>query len=57
MGVLYLFGQHERLRIKAIVDLTGANQNTLKLRLREWVNGGILTRHGKARATWYNLVQ
>ena len=52
--VLTLFIEHERLTIKEIVGLTGANQNTLKLRLRELVNGGFLKRHGKARATWYS---
>ena len=52
--VLELFNEHERLTIKEIVALTGANQNTIKLRLRELVNGGLLIRHGKARATWYS---
>jgi Fic family protein len=52
--VLKLFGEHERLTIKEIVELTGANKNTLKLRLRELVHGGDLMRHGKARATWYS---
>ena len=52
--VLKLFSEHERLTIKEIVELTGANKNTLKLRLRELVNGGGLIRHGKARATWYS---
>jgi hypothetical protein len=36
-----------------MVKLTDANQNTIKLRLRELVNAGRLQRHGKARATWY----
>ena len=37
-----------------MVKLTGANQNTLKLRLRELVSAELLQRHGKARATWYS---
>lgn len=52
--ILELFSEHERLTIKEIVEHTGANQNTLKLRLRELVNNGNLKRHGKARATWYS---
>ncbi len=52
--VLKLFNEHDRLTIKEIIALTGANQSTLKLRLRELVNGGLLMRHGKARATWYS---
>jgi predicted HTH transcriptional regulator len=53
--VLELLHEHERLTIAQIVDLSGANQNTLKVRLRELVNTGRIQRHGKARATWYCL--
>ncbi len=53
--VLKLLRQHERLTIAQMVELTGANQNTLKVRLRELVNEGRIQRHGKARATWYSL--
>lgn len=38
-----------------MVEQTGANQNTLKVRLRELVDAGRIQRHGKARATWYVL--
>ncbi|MBT3022044.1 MAG: DUF977 family protein [Candidatus Thiodiazotropha sp. (ex Lucina aurantia)] len=54
--VLKLLGEHERLTIAQIVEITGANQNTLKVRLRELVNEGRIQRHGKARATWYTVV-
>ncbi len=53
--VLKLLGEHERLTIAQMVEFTGANQNTLKVRLRELVNDGRIKRHGKARATWYCL--
>ena len=53
--VLKLLKKHERLTISQMVELTGANQNTLKVRLRELVNDGRIQRHGKARATWYCL--
>ena len=52
--VLKLFDEHERLTISEIVQLTGANQNTLKVRLRELVNAGRIRRHGKGPATWYS---
>lgn len=52
--VLQLFETHEQLAISEMVKLTGANQNTLKLRLRELVSAELLQRHGKARATWYS---
>ncbi len=54
--VLKLLRQHERLTIAQMVEHTGANQNTLKVRLRELVNEGRIRRHGKARATWYMFV-
>ena len=54
--VLGLFRKNDRLTIAEMVELTHANQNTLKVRLRELVNAGKLQRHGKGRATWYSLV-
>lgn len=45
----------ERLTIARLASITGANRNTLKLRLRELVASGRIRRHGKARATWYSL--
>ena len=52
--VLGLFSKNDRLTIAEMVELTGANQNTLKVRLRELVNAGRLQRYGKGRATWYS---
>ena len=46
---------HEGLTIAELEGLTGANRNTLKVRLRELVASGRVRRHGKARATWYSL--
>ena len=54
--VLKLLREHERLTIAQMVEFTGANQNTLKVRLRELVSEGRIERHGKARATWYSVV-
>jgi len=53
--ILALLKEHERLNISQMVEHTGANQNTLKVRLRELVDAGRIQRHGKARATWYTL--
>jgi Fic family protein len=53
--ILDLLKQHERQTIAQLVVHTGANQNTLKVRLRELVSSGLIQRHGKARATWYSL--
>ncbi len=53
--ILELLKKHERLSIAEMVEHTGANRNTLKVRLRELVSTGRIQRHGKARATWYVL--
>ena len=55
--ILKLLTLHERLTIAEIVKLTNANQNTLKVRLRELVELCRIQRFGKARATWYRLAQ
>jgi DNA-binding IclR family transcriptional regulator len=44
-----------RLTIAQLAAITGANRNTLKVRLRELVAEGRVRQHGKARATWYSL--
>ncbi|MCK5285479.1 MAG: winged helix-turn-helix transcriptional regulator, partial [Alphaproteobacteria bacterium] len=55
LKILKLLEEHKRLMIAQIVEFTGANQNTLKVRLRELVNAGRIERYGKGRATWYSL--
>lgn len=47
--------ERERLSIAELADITGANRNTMKVRLRELVAAGRIRQHGKARATWYSL--
>lgn len=47
--------ERERLSIAELADITKANRNTLKVRLRELVATGRIHQHGKARATWYSL--
>ncbi|MFT3809971.1 MAG: DUF977 family protein [Micropepsaceae bacterium] len=54
LEILKLLNAKERLTIKQIEAVTGANRNTLKLRLRELVASGRIRQHGKARATWYS---
>jgi Fic family protein len=44
-----------RLTIAQLASITGANRNTLKVRLRELVVDGRVRQHGRARATWYSL--
>jgi Fic family protein len=53
--ILAALRTHERLTITQLVEITGANRNTVKLRLRELVIAGAIHQRGKARATWYAL--
>lgn len=53
--IIELLKQHDRLTIAQVVEFSGANQNTLKVRLGELVKARLIHRHGKARATWYSL--
>ncbi len=55
LKILTLLRAHDRQNIVQITEATGANRNTIKLRLRELVGAGKIRRHGKARATWYTL--
>ena len=54
LEILKLLKENDRLTIAEIVKQTGANQNTLKVRLRELVNEGRIKSTGKARETWYS---
>jgi len=53
--ILALFADHDRLTLPKITKLTGANRNTIKVRVRELVESAHIKQHGKARATWYSL--
>jgi DNA-binding IclR family transcriptional regulator len=55
LQILKALRAKERLMIAQLASITGANRNTLKVRLRELVADKRARRHGKARATWYSL--
>lgn len=54
MQILTLIRIEQRQSISQLVEATGANRNTVKVRLRELVVSGLIAQHGKARATWYS---
>lgn len=54
LTILKLLRKHERLTIAKLERLTEANQDTLKVRLRELTQTGQITKQGQARATWYS---
>ncbi len=53
--ILRMLREHSRLTISEVARLSGANRNTIKVRLRELVEAGHLARHGAGRTTWYTL--
>ncbi len=53
--ILKALRTEERLAIAQLAAITGANRNTLKVRIRELVGAGRIRQHGKARSTWYSL--
>lgn len=53
--IVELARAHGRVSVAEIVRATGANRNTVKLRLSILVRDGILSRHGQGRTTWYVL--
>jgi DNA-binding Lrp family transcriptional regulator len=52
--ILQVVKDHGRASISAIQAITGANRNTLKVRLRELVQGGYLTKQGKGKPVFVN---
>jgi Fic family protein len=55
LEILSLLREHERLGIAELESLTGANKNTLKVRLRELTEGQHIAKHGRGKATSYTL--
>ena len=53
--IVSLLKKEGRQTAVQLAEATGANKNTLKVRLRELVEAGRIKRHGKARATWYTV--
>ncbi len=51
--ILELAKEHGRLTIGQIVQITGANRNTVKKHLQSLVAAKQLTQHGRGKGTWY----
>ena len=51
--ILELAKAHGRITNVQIVDLTGANRNTVKKHLQALVSSSHLAQHGSGKATWY----
>jgi Fic family protein len=56
-SVLRLLDVAERLTLAEAVHATGANRNTLKVKMSELVDAGLLARHGRGRGVYYTMSQ
>ena len=54
--ILELAKEHGRIKIGQIVEITGANRNTVKKHLLALVSANHLTQHGTGKGTWYERV-
>jgi predicted HTH transcriptional regulator len=53
LQILELAKEHGRLTISQIVQITGANRNTVKKHLQSLVAARHLLQHGTGKGTWY----
>jgi Fic family protein len=54
--ILELAKAHGRITNAQVVDVTGANRNTVKKHLQMLVSASHLVQHGSGKATWYSRV-
>ncbi|MCU7941160.1 MAG: DUF977 family protein [Candidatus Thiodiazotropha sp. (ex Cardiolucina cf. quadrata)] len=54
--ILEIAKAHGRLTIGQIVEIIGANRNTVKKHLKSLVTVGHLSQHGTGKGTWYGRV-
>ena len=54
--ILELAKAHGRITNGQVVDVTGANRNTVKKHLQMLVSASHLVQHGSSKATWYSRV-
>lgn len=52
--ILELAKAHGRITNGQVVDVTGANRNTVKKHLQALVSASHLVQHGRGKATWYD---
>ena len=55
IAILNYLSTHNRITVGEAETLTQTPRSTLKLRLKQLHDQGLIQRHGKARGTWYVL--
>jgi Fic family protein len=53
--ILELAKAHDRITTQGIEKATGESRSTIKARLKQLTEDGLLVRYGKGRSTWYGL--
>ena len=53
MKITKIVKEHGQATISNIQEITNANRNTIKVRLRELAANNYLIKQGKGKATWY----
>jgi Fic family protein len=53
--ILELVKEHDRVTTQGIEKATGESRSTIKSRLKQLTEDGLLIRYGKGRSTWYGL--
>ena len=56
LKILDLAKAHGRVTNSQVVDMTGANRNTVKKHLQMLVSANHLVQHGNGKGTWYSCV-
>jgi Fic family protein len=55
LQIVAVVREHGRTTMSDIVQVTGANRNTIKHHLRSLVERGHLSQHGRGRGAWYQV--
>ena len=54
--VINLIKEYGKLNISEIERITGANKNTIKVRLKELVSENLIKQNGKGKNTYYTFI-
>ena len=56
VSILQFTKEHGRATVRELVEVTGANRNTVKHHLKNLVESNHLAQHGVGKGTWYAIV-
>lgn len=56
IALIDVLQKHKRATMKLLIDETKGRRSTIKLRMGELVDSGLVIRHGAGRGVWYSLI-